>query len=72
MFDLHNAQEIAKHRYETALSQIRQTQEYNRGVLQQRTRGELQRLVEQGVRRGFSLGDIKHEMIVALRYAKRN
>jgi|GEM_PF-1187066 len=72
MFDLHNAQEIARQRYEKALSQMTLTQETNRGVLQQRTRIELQRLVEQGIRRGISLGDLKHDMIVALRQAKSN
>jgi len=66
MLPLYQAEELAKRRYESALKNMKLTQEYNRSIRQGKARKALERIIEENIHNGASLGDLKREMIAVL------
>jgi len=66
MLPLYQAEELARRRYESALKNVQLTQEYNRSIRQGKARKALERIIEENIRNGASLGDLKREMIAVL------
>ncbi|MCK5585403.1 hypothetical protein KAJ02_04970 [Candidatus Bipolaricaulota bacterium] len=66
MLPLYQAEELARMRYESALTDRQLTQEYNRFIRQRKAREALERIIEENIRNGASLGELKREMIAVL------
>lgn len=66
MLPLYQAEELSRMRYESALTDRQLTQEYNRFIRQKKAREALERIIEENIRNGASLGELKREMIAVL------
>lgn len=66
MLPLYQAEELARRRYESALKNTQLTQEYKRSIRQGKARKALERIIEENIHNGASLGDLKREMIAVL------
>ena len=66
MLPLYQAEELARMRYESALTDRQLIQEYNRFIRQRKAREALERIIEENIRNGASLGELKREMIAVL------
>ena len=66
MLPLYQAEELARMRYESALTDRQLTQEYNRFIRQRKAREALERIIEENIRNGASLGELRREMIAVL------
>lgn len=66
MLPLYQAEELARRRYESALKNMQLTQEYKRSIRQGKARKALERIIEENIHNGASLGDLKREMIAVL------
>ncbi len=69
MLPLYQAEELARRRYESALKNMQLTQEYKRSIRQGKARKALERIIEENIHNGASLGDLKREMIAVLHRA---
>lgn len=66
MLPLYQVEELAKRRYQGALISSERTQDYDRSVRQGKARLALERVIEQNLHSGASLGELKREMIAIL------
>ena len=66
MLPFYQLEELAKRRYQRALINTQRTQDYNRSVRQGRARLALERIIEENIHSGASLGELKHEMLAVL------
>jgi hypothetical protein len=66
MLPLYQAEELARRRYESALTNTQLTQDYNRSIRQGKARLALERIIEESIHNGASLGELKREMIAVL------
>lgn len=66
MFPLYHVEEMARQRYRGALTNSERTQDYDRSVRQGKARLALERIIEENIHSGASLGDLKREMIAVL------
>ena len=66
MLPLYQAEELARRRYESALTNMQLIQDYNRSIRQGKARKALERIIEENIRNGASLGELKREMIAVL------
>jgi hypothetical protein len=66
MFPLYHVEEMARQRYQGALMNSERTQDYDRSVRQGRARLALERVIEENIHGGASLGELKREMIAVL------
>ena len=66
MLPLYQAEELARRRYESALTNTQLTQDYNRSIRQGKARIALERIIEESIHNGASLGELKREMIAVL------
>ena len=66
MLPLHQVEEMAKLRYESALADTQRTLDYNRSVRKGRAKAALERIIEENIYNGASLGELKREMIAVL------
>ena len=66
MLPLYHVEELARRRYHGALMNTQRTQDYNRSVRQGKARLALERIIEENVHSGASLGELKREMIAVL------
>lgn len=66
MLPLYQIEELARQRYQGALKNTKRTQEYDRSVRQGKARLALERVIEQNLIHGASLGELKRDMIAVL------
>jgi len=66
MLPLYQVEELARRRYQSALMNAQRTQDYNRSVRQGKARLALERIIEENIHSGASLGELKREMIAVL------
>ena len=66
MLPLYHAEELAKQRYQGALTDSERTLVYDRSVRQGKARLALERIIEQSIHSGASLGELKRDMIAVL------
>ncbi len=66
MLPLYQAEEMAKRRYESALADTQRTLDYNRSVRKGKAKAALERIIEENIYNGASLGELKREMIAVL------
>ncbi len=66
MIPLYQAEELARQRYRSALSNTQLTQDYERSIRKSKARRVLERTIEESIRNGASLGELKREMIAVL------
>jgi hypothetical protein len=66
MLPLYQVEELARRRYQSALMNTQRTQDYNRSVRQGKARLALERIIEENIHSGASLGELKREMIAVL------
>ena len=66
MLPLYQAEELARMRYESALTNMQLTQDYNRSIRKGKARAALERIIEKNIHSGASLGELKREMIAVL------
>ena len=66
MLPLYHVEELARRRYQGALMNTQRTQDYNRSVRQGKARLALERIIEENIHSGASLGELKREMIAVL------
>jgi hypothetical protein len=66
MFPLYHVEEMVRQRYQGALTNSERTQDYNQSVRQGKARLALERIIEENIHSGASLGELKREMIAVL------
>ncbi|MFC2079416.1 hypothetical protein ACFLSZ_05515 [Candidatus Bipolaricaulota bacterium] len=66
MLPLYQVEELARRRYESALANTQLAQEYNRSIRQGKARESLERIIEENIYNGASLGELKRDMIAVL------
>ena len=66
MLPLYQVEELARMRYQSALTNAQMTQDYNRSIRQGKARKALERIIEKNIHSGASFGELKREMIAVL------
>lgn len=66
MLPLYQAEELARRRYESTLTKLQLTQDYNRSIRKGKARIALERIIEESIHSGASLGELKRDMIAVL------
>ena len=66
MLPLYQVEELAKQRYQSALINMQRTLAYDRSVRQGKARLALERIIEENIHSGASLGELKREMVAVL------
>jgi len=66
MLPLYHTEELARGRYERALIDTQRIDDYNRAVRQGKARVALERIIEENIHGGASLGELKRGMIAVL------
>ena len=66
MLPLNQAEELARRRYDSTVTNMRLTQDYNRSIRRGRAREALERIIEGNIHNGAHPGELKHEMIPVL------
>ena len=66
MLPLYQLEELAKRRYQSALINTQRAQAYDRSVRQGKARLALERIIEENIHSGASLGELKREMVAVL------
>ncbi|MCK5827568.1 hypothetical protein KAH43_03500 [Candidatus Bipolaricaulota bacterium] len=69
MLPLYQVEELAKQHYQSALINTQRTQAYDRSVRQGKARLALERIIEENIHNGASLGELKREMVAVLHRA---
>ena len=66
MLTPYEIEELARMRYDSLLADMQLTREYNRSIRQGKARKALERILEDNIHSGASLGELKREMIAVL------